>query len=118
MSVQQDDEVLGKAYDARLMRRLLQYLRPYWRLVIAALVAILAGSLAELAQPYLFKVAIDRYIAAGQLAGLGQVAALYLVTLLVAFAAEYGQTWLVQWIGQRIDVCVFVPVIPIGHEFC
>jgi len=102
MSAHHDDEVLGKAYDARLMRRLLQYLRPYWRLVAAALVAIFTGSLAELAQPYLFKVAIDRHIATGQLAGLGGVAALYLATLIVAFAAEYGQTWLVQWIGQRI----------------
>jgi len=97
-----EEDVLGKAYDARLMRRLLYYLRPYSRLVVVALVAIFAGSLAELAQPYLFKVAIDRYIAAGQAAGLTRIAALYLVTLVVAFAAEYGQTWIVQWIGQRI----------------
>jgi ATP-binding cassette subfamily B protein len=97
-----DDEVLGKAYDARLMRRLLQYLRPYWRYVAAALAAIFIGSLAELAQPYLFKVAIDRFISTGQTAGLRGIAGLYLVTLVVSFAGEYGQTWTVQWIGQRI----------------
>ena len=66
-----DDEVLGKAYDARLMRRLLAYLRPYWRQVAVALVAIIVGAAAQLAQPYLIKVAIDRYIAAGRLDGLG-----------------------------------------------
>ena len=63
------ERVLGKAYDARLMRRLLTYLRPYWRQVAVAFVAIVAGALAQLAQPYLIKVAIDRYIATGQLDG-------------------------------------------------
>ena len=56
----QDEEVLGKAYDARLMRRLLWYLRPYWRQVLVAFVAIIVGSAASLAQPYLIKTAIDR----------------------------------------------------------
>ena len=73
-----DDEILGKAYDAVLMRRLLVYLRPYWRQVLVAFVAILVGAGAALAQPYLFKVAIDRYIAEGRLEGLGTLAALYL----------------------------------------
>ena len=97
-----DDEILGKAYDARLMRRLLQYLRPYWRQVAVALGAILVGSAASLAQPYLIKVAIDRYIAAGRLDGLDRIALLYLVILVAAFAAEYVQTWSMQFTGQRI----------------
>jgi ATP-binding cassette subfamily B protein len=97
-----DDEILGKAYDARLMRRLLAYLRPYWRSVVIALVAILIGAGAALAQPYLMKVAIDRYIAPLQLEGLDQLALLYVAILVVAFAAEYIQTWTTQLIGQRI----------------
>jgi ATP-binding cassette subfamily B multidrug efflux pump len=97
-----DDEILGKAYDARLMRRLLQYLRPYWRQVGVALGAILVGSAASLAQPYLIKVAIDRYIAAGRLDGLDRIALIYLVILVAAFAAEYVQTWSMQFTGQRI----------------
>jgi len=98
----QDDEVLGKAYDAVLMRRLLVYLRPYWRQVVVALLAILVGSGAALAQPYLFKVAIDRYVSAGRLDGLGWLAAMYALILVAAFVAEYVQTWTMQLTGQRI----------------
>jgi ATP-binding cassette subfamily B protein len=98
----QDDEILGKAYDARLMRRLLTYLHPYWRSVSVAFVAILIGAGAALAQPYMMKVAIDRYIAPLQLDGLGQLALLYVAILVIAFAAEYVQTWTMQLTGQRI----------------
>jgi len=97
-----DDEVLGKAYDARLMRRLLQYLRPYRSQVLVALVAIVAGGAASLAQPYLIKVAIDRYVASRQLDGLNSLAMLFLGVLVVAFVAEYTQTWTMQLTGQRI----------------
>jgi ATP-binding cassette subfamily B multidrug efflux pump len=98
----QDDDVLGKAYDARLMRRLLQYLRPYWRSVVAALVTIVVGGAASLVQPYLIKVAIDEYIAARRLTGLDRLALIYLAVLVIAFVAEYAQTWTMQLTGQRI----------------
>jgi ATP-binding cassette subfamily B protein len=98
----QDDEILGKAYDARLMRRLLAYLRPYWRSVGVAFVALFVGAAANLAQPYLMKVAIDQYIGPGQLAGLNGLALMYVAILVVAFVAEYVQTWTMQLTGQRI----------------
>jgi len=98
----QDDEILGKAYDGRLMRRLLAYLRPYWRSVCVAFIAIIAGAAAALAQPYLMKVAIDRYIATGQLAPLDRLAALYFAILVVAFIADYAQTWTMQLTGQKL----------------
>jgi ATP-binding cassette subfamily B protein len=97
-----DDDVLGKAYDARLMRRLLQYLRPYWRQVALAFVTIIVSAVASLIQPYLIKVAIDRYISQRQLAGLDSLAALYLTVLVASFGAEYFQTWTLQLTGQRI----------------
>src|SRR5690349_20447339 len=97
-----DDEILGKAYDARLMRRLLTYLRPYSVQVAVAFVAIIVGAAAALAQPYLMKVAIDRYIATRQLEGLNRLALIYVVILVVAFSAEYFQTWTMQLTGQRI----------------
>ena len=102
MTTIHDDEVLGKAYDARLMRRLLAYLRPYWRQVIVAFVAIVAGAAAQLAQPYLIKTAIDRHIATGRLDGLDRLAVIYLLILIGAFGAEYIQTWTMQLTGQRI----------------
>ena len=97
-----DDEILGKAYDARLMRRLLHYLRPYWRSVLVAFVVIIIGAAVSLAQPYLMKMAIDRYIATGNLSGLDRLAAVYLALLIISFAAEYTQTWTMQLTGQRI----------------
>jgi ATP-binding cassette subfamily B protein len=97
-----DEEVLGKAYDARLMRRLLGYLRPYRQQVAVAIAAIIGHSLLELAPPYLTKLVIDEYIPAGDLSGLGVVAVLFLVTLAGSFALEYVQTWTMQITGQRI----------------
>ena len=97
-----DDEVLGKAYDAALMRRLLRYLWPYWPQVLAALSAIIVHSACRLAQPYLVKVAIDRHIAVGDLSGLNGVVGLFLTVLLGSFMAEYAETYLLQWTGQRI----------------
>src|SRR5712692_631392 len=57
-----EEEVLGKAYDARLMRRLLQYLRPYRLVVFLALGAIFLSGLLQAGPPYLLKVEVDRYL--------------------------------------------------------
>ena len=97
-----DDDVLGKAYDGRLMRRLLTYLRPYRGQVLLAVVAIIGHSALDLVPPYLTKTVIDRYIPVGDLAGLGSIAALYLVALIASFLLEYLQTWTMQVIGQKI----------------
>jgi ATP-binding cassette subfamily B protein len=98
----QDDDVLGKAYDARLMRRLLHYLRPYRAQAALALAAIIAASVLQLAQPYLMKLAIDRYIPARDLGGINRIAIAYLLILVGSFCLEYTQTWLLQMTGQRI----------------
>jgi ATP-binding cassette, subfamily B, multidrug efflux pump len=97
-----DDEILGKAYDARLMRRLLGYLWPYRLNAATALASIIAASVLQLAQPYLMKIAIDRHIAVGDLRGLNVIAAIFLAVLLASFALEYLQTWVLQITGQRI----------------
>ena len=101
MSLHEED-ILGKAYDARLMRRLLGYLRPYRRNVVLASAAIVGHSVVELAPPLLTKLVLDRYIPAGDLGGLAQIAAVYLVVLLASFALEYLQTWTMQLTGQQI----------------
>jgi ATP-binding cassette subfamily B multidrug efflux pump len=97
-----EEEVLGKAYDARLMRRLLTYLRPHAWYVIGALLALVGDAVAQLAPPYLVKIAIDQYIAQGDLAGLNNIALVYLAVLMAAFSLEYAQTYMMQMIGQRI----------------
>ena len=97
-----DDEVLGKAYDGRLMRRLLAYLRPYRMQVAFAVATIVGNSALQLAPPYLTKLVIDRYIPSGDLSGLVAIAAVYLLTLLASFAFEYAQTWTMQVTGQRV----------------
>ena len=97
-----DEDVLGRAYDGRLMRRLLTYLRPYRGQVSVAVAAIIGHSALDLAPPYLTKIVIDRYIPAGDLRGLGTIAALYLAALTASFLLEYLQTWTMQVIGQRI----------------
>ncbi|MDQ3070729.1 MAG: ABC transporter ATP-binding protein/permease [Acidobacteriota bacterium] len=97
-----DEEVLGKAYDARLMRRLLAYLRPYKRPTALALLAILVSSALNLLQPWLMKVAIDDHIATGQLAGLGALVAAFFAALVGVFVLEFYETYTLQTIGQRI----------------
>jgi ATP-binding cassette, subfamily B, multidrug efflux pump len=97
-----DEEVLGKAYDARLMRRLVRYLRPYWRSAAVALVAILGYAALQLVPPYLTRRAIDVAIPAADLAGLRIIAAMYFATLLGEFTLEFIQSSLLQVTGQRI----------------
>ncbi len=108
-----DEEVIGKAYDARLMRRLLTYLYPYWGRVSLAASAIVGHSILELAPPYLTKLVIDRYIPSGDLSGLGWIATVFLLTLTGSFALEYLQTWTLQILGQRIMFDMRMQVI--GH---
>jgi len=97
-----EEEVIGKAYDSRLMRRLLAYLHPYRWMVVLAVLILLLGSFAELLLPYLTKVAIDRYIANKELAGLARLALLYFTVLLVQMSFIFFQTYLTQKIGQKV----------------
>jgi ATP-binding cassette, subfamily B, multidrug efflux pump len=97
-----EEEVLGKAYDARLMRRLLAYLRPHKWYLTTALLALIGDAVVQLAPPYLVKIAIDEYIGRGDLSGLNGIAAIYVGVLLAAFSLEYAQTYMMQMIGQRI----------------
>jgi len=97
-----DDDVVGKAYDARLMRRLLRYLRPYSAYALFALAAIIANSVLQLTQPYLVKLAIDRYIPTQDLDGINRITLVYLLAIAGGFCLEFTQTWLLQTTGQRI----------------
>src|SRR5215470_17584889 len=97
-----DDEILGKAYDARLMGRLWAFTRPHVGLVLVTCALFPAVSLLELAQPYLVKIAIDAHILRRDWAGLGRVAALFLLLLIGLYVLRAAQAYLTQLTGQRV----------------
>ena len=97
-----DDEVLGRGYDHRLMRRLLGYLRPYRGQVVFAVVVVLADSLVGLAGPWLTREAIDHGIRHRDLGFLDHVAILYLSVLFIGFGLGYLQNQIMQRVGQHI----------------
>ena len=116
MASNQEEEVLGKAYDGRLMRRLLTYLRPYKWHVVVALGAIILKSGLDVLGPFLTKVAIDKYLAKSPnshswigdrlsdapLTGIAQIGGLYVGILIFTFTLEFIQTYLMQWTGQKV----------------
>jgi ATP-binding cassette, subfamily B, multidrug efflux pump len=114
-----EEEILGKAYDARLMRRLLAYLRPYRRVVFFALIAIFFYGLLQAVPPYLMKVEIDRYLdptkhhqipgflaqflSANPREGILQIAfAIFLPVVLLTFVLQLVQTFAMQLVGQKV----------------
>ena len=110
-----EEEVLGKAYDSRLMKRLLTYLRPYRYKVLLALASIILKAGLDVVGPFLTMLAIDRYLAPvpsaswlahglspRPLTGIAEIAALYVAVIAFTFGLEYLQTYLMQWAGQMV----------------
>ena len=97
-----EEEALGKAYDARLMRRLLSYLQDYRVQVAAAVLMLVAASGLELVGPWLTKIALDRAVPTADTPLLGTLAAIYIASLAAAAALEYARTLLTTWIGQHV----------------
>jgi ATP-binding cassette subfamily B protein len=97
----QDEEILGKAYDARLMRRLLRYLRPYrWHVAAGVLMSIVISAL-EAVRPVFTKMAVDDDIATRDKQGLLFTVLLFVGVLIIRGIVQYGNAYLTQWIGQR-----------------
>ena len=112
-----DDDVVGKAYDGRLMRRLLTYLYPYKWAAFVSLLAILIKATCDVLGPYLTEVAVDHYMSAhpspksaflarwlssDAATGITEIALIYLGSLLLSYFFEFVQTYLMQWTGQKI----------------
>jgi ATP-binding cassette subfamily B protein len=112
-----EEEVLGKAYDSRIMRRLLRYLGPYRLQVAVALAAIILKAGADVLGPYLMKTAIDKYLSSRAggghsfldpilssqpLLGIAQISGIFLGVLLLGFLFEFTETYLMQWTGQKV----------------
>ncbi|MGA8730797.1 MAG: ABC transporter ATP-binding protein [Terracidiphilus sp.] len=112
-----DEDPIGKVYDSRLMRRLGHYLLPYWWQAAISSVAVTLKSLSDVTGPYLVKVAIDRYMTgkpgpatswltrrlpADPVAGITELAGIFLAALISAYVFEFIQTYMMQWVGQKI----------------
>ena len=97
----QEEEILGKAYDARLMRRMLHYLRPYAGWVALGIFLSIAVSGMEAVRPYFTKIAVDQNIAQHDMPGLLRTTLLFLGVLMLRGLLQYLNTYLTQWIGQR-----------------
>ncbi len=97
----QEDEILGKAYDARLMARILRYLRPYWKLLAVSFVFLMLQTGSQLLGPYITKIAIDRYIAHRDVHGLDLMALAYLGVVCCGFVVLFVQTYTTEYTGQR-----------------
>jgi len=110
-----EEEVLGKAYDSRLMKRLLQYLRPYKGPVGVSLVSILFKAVADVLGPYLVAIEIDRYLvpvprrtpfdfflSPNPYVGIAEIAAMYVGLIVFSFLLDYLQTYFMQWAGQMV----------------
>ncbi len=97
-----DNETAGKAYDARLVRRLLHYVRPYRRLVAASLALIAVESAMQLAGPLLTRWVIDRALPARDTTRVIQVALAFALLLIAQFGAAYGETLFTSLLGQRV----------------
>jgi ATP-binding cassette subfamily B protein len=112
-----DEDPVGKVYDSRLMRRLGHYLRPYWIQATISSLAVSLKSLSDVTGPYLVKVAIDRYLTgtpspatnwftrrlpADPYHGITVLATIFMGALLSAYFFEFIQTYMMQWVGQKI----------------
>jgi ATP-binding cassette, subfamily B, multidrug efflux pump len=109
-----EEEVLGKAYDGRLMRRLVRYLKPYRPSVAISFVFLLILAVTQAAGPLLTKLAIDRYLmkdprssspldpwlAPDTTTGLLQITGLYLAAILIGLLCDFGETYLMSRTGQ------------------
>ncbi len=97
----QEEEILGKAYDSRLMKRLYVYLKPYrWHISLAVLTLVIA-LVAQIAGPYLTMVAIDKHIKTKDINGLGIIILLYIGIIAVQFGMQYIQIYVMQFVGQK-----------------
>lgn len=97
-----EDDVVGKAYDARLMRRLSHYVRPYLRLVASALGCLIIDGLMQLVGPLMTQRVIDVALPARDMELVWRSALLLAGSLVVAFACQYGETMLTSLLGQRV----------------
>jgi len=112
----------GKAFDLRIVMRLLTYLRPYWLRMTIAITFVLVSAALTLSVPYLIKVAIDQYIVNGDLAGLTQIALLIVGAFLAIYVTTAVLQYVLSWVGDhvlavlRAQLFRHLQVLPLGYH--
>ncbi len=101
-SLGSEDEEAGKAFDLRIIWRLLAFLKPHWRSMVVAFVMMVVSSGLNLATPYLVKVAIDQHIIEGDLVGLNRIAALTAAAFVVLYFSSALQQYMLSRTGQHV----------------
>ena len=97
-----EEEALGKAYDARLMRRLLRYLKPYkWHVALALLVLLLGSGIA-IVGPWITQLVIDEAIPSDDRDLLALLVGAYIASIVLGFVLEYVQSLITTWLGQSV----------------
>ncbi len=117
----QEEEILGKAYDGRLMKRLIRYLKPYrWHVALGILLSVVVSGL-EAVRPWFTKHAVDVNIAEGDREGLLVTSLLFFAVLIVRGMVQYASAYLTQWIGQKtildLRMQVFTHLQRLGIRF-
>ncbi|HGY54847.1 MAG TPA: ABC transporter ATP-binding protein [Caldithrix abyssi] len=98
----QDDDIQGKIYDRRLFRRMMAYMVPYRHILAGAVGMIIIAAVLQLVGPLITKLAIDDYIATGDLNGLNKLVVIYFSVLILTFFIQYFQAYLTQYLGQKL----------------
>ncbi|MEB2284939.1 MAG: ABC transporter ATP-binding protein [Myxococcales bacterium] len=115
------EETLGKAYDARLIRRLWQFIQPYRGIFWLSIACLPLNAACMLAQPFILKLAIDRYVTTGDTAGLGRTALVYAVAIVGECGFFYVQYYLTMLVAQRsladlrVQVFAHVQSLPMSY---
>src|SRR3954466_11740847 len=97
-----EEEEIGKTYDFRIARRLLRYVKPYWRLAVAALTLTLVTNILISTQPYFTKMAVDDFITPKRTDGIWLFALAFFGVFLFRFVFSYIQEILLNNVGQRV----------------
>lgn len=100
--VQQDDDLLGKAYDSRIARRLVEFLLPYRKTLLYTTLLVIVGTATDLLLPWLFSRAIDALGNGEGMRVINVIGAAYIVTVIVRFLSNWGQFYTTQWLGNRV----------------
>jgi len=116
------DQPEGRAFDLRILLRLLGFLRPYRRHMLAAFLLMMITSALTLAVPYLVKIAIDQNIAVGNTSGLTRIALLIAAAFIGIYMSSAGQRWLLSWVGLRVlaemrrKLFYHLQALPLGYH--